>query len=306
MATTRAGIHLTQRLLEAVERDLERDFELLPQPAGAAGIVAVPGDRIDAGFLDAAGPQLRVVALHAVGYDNVELEAATARGVLVTNTPDVLTDATAELTVALLLALTRRIAEGDRLLRQGGEWAWEPTFMLGEGLAGKTLGIVGLGRIGRAVARLAEAFGMRVLHTSRTGGLPLAELLAESDVVSIHTPLTPETSHLIGAAEFTGMKPSALLVNTSRGPVVDEAALVAALERGEIAGAVLDVFEHEPDPHPGLLGRDNVVLTPHLGSATAAARTAMGELCAEALRAVLLEARLPANTLNPDAWPRES
>jgi glyoxylate reductase len=301
VAKRKVRIHLTQPLLEAVERALAADFELLPHPAGAAGIVAVPGDRIDAGFLDAAGPQLRVVALHAVGYDNVELEAATARGVLVTNTPDVLTDATAELTVALLLALTRRIAEGDRLVRRGGEWAWEPTFMLGEGLAGKTLGIVGLGRIGRAVARLAEAFGMRVLHTSRTGGLPLAELLAESDVVSLHSPLTPETTHLIGAAEFRAMRPGALLVNTSRGPVVDEAALVAALESGEIAGAALDVFEHEPDPHPGLLGRDNVVLTPHLGSATAEARGAMGRMCVEALRAVLLERRAPPTALNPEA-----
>jgi glyoxylate reductase len=304
VAKRKVGIHLTQPLLEAVERTLAADFELLPQPAGAAGIVAVPGDRIDASLLEAAGPQLRVVALHAVGYDNVELEAATARGVLVTNTPDVLTEATAELTIALLLALARRVVEGDRLVRQGGEWAWQPTFMLGQGLVGKTLGIVGLGRIGRAVASLAEAFGMRVLHTSRTGGLPLAELLAESDVVSLHSPLTSETTHLIGEAEFLAMKPSALLVNTSRGPVVDEAALVAALESGEIAGAALDVFEHEPDPHPGLLARENVVLTPHLGSATAEARAAMGELCAEALRAVLLEGRLPANTLNPSAWPR--
>jgi glyoxylate reductase len=177
--------------------------------------------------------------------------------------------------------------------------------MLGEGLVGKTLGIVGLGRIGREVARLAEAFGMRVVHTRGSGPyeeLPLRQLLAEADIVSLHTPLTEETRHLIGPRELALMRPSAVLVNVARGPIVDEEALVEALEAGEIAGAALDVYEREPEVHPGLLGLENVVLSPHLGSATVAAREAMGMLCAEALEAVLLENRLPENAVNPQAW----
>jgi glyoxylate reductase len=298
---TKVPIHLTRPLLPAVERVLADEFELLPEPAGAAGIVAVPGDRVDGAFLERAGAQLRIVALHAVGYDNVDLEAATAHGVLVTNTPDVLTQATAEFTIALVLAALRRVAAGDRLVRRGDEWAWEPTYMLGTGLAGKTLGIVGLGRIGSEVARLAEAFGARVIHTSRSSGVPLAELLAHADVVSLHVPLTPQTDRLIGAAELRAMKRNAVLVNTTRGRVVDEAALVEALEAGEIAGAALDVYEHEPDVHPALLRLENVVLTPHIASATAEAREAMGMLCVASLRAVLLEGQRPPNLLNPEA-----
>jgi glyoxylate reductase len=299
----KVAVHLTRPLLPSVERALADDFDLVGEPAGAAGIVAVPGDTVDGTFLDRAGSQLRVVALHAVGYDNVDLEAATTRSVVVTNTPGVLTQATAEFTIALILAVLRRVSAGDRLVRRGDEWSWEPTFMLGTGLAGKTLGIVGLGRIGREVARLAEAFGVHVVHTSRGSGVPLRELLAQADVVSLHVPLTAETSRLIGADELRRMKRGAVLVNTTRGRVVDEAALVAALERGDIAGAALDVYEHEPDVHPGLLRLENVVLTPHIASATAEAREAMGLLCVEALRSVLLEERLPPNALNPEAWP---
>jgi glyoxylate reductase len=299
----KVAVHLTRPLLPSVERALADDFELVGEPEGAAGIVAVPGDLVDATFLDRAGSQLRIVALHAVGYDNVDLEAATARGVVVTNTPGVLTQATGEFTIALILTLLRRVAAGDRLVRRGDEWSWEPTFMLGTGLAGKTLGVVGLGRIGREVARLAEAFGAHIIHTSRSSGVPLEELLAQADVVSLHVPLTAETSRLIGAAELRRMKRGAVLVNTTRGPVVDEAALVAALERGDIVGAALDVYEHEPDVHPGLRRLENVVLTPHIASATAEAREAMGMLCVEPLRGVLLEQRLPSNVLNPDAWP---
>lgn len=275
--------------------------ELLRGAAGAAGLVTTLGDRVDAGVLDAAGPGLRVLANYAAGHDNVDLEAANARGVLVTTTPDVLTRATAEHTMALQLALVRRVAEGDRMIRRADAWLWAPTFMVGSGLAGRTLGIVGLGRIGSCVARLAEAFGMRVVHTSRAGGLPLAELLREADVVSLHCPLTPETFHLIDEAALGLMRPEAVLVNTSRGAVVDEAALAHALRAGRLAGAALDVFEHEPAVHPDLLGLENVVLTPHLGSATAEAREAMGMLCVEALRTVLLEGRLPRHALNSDA-----
>lgn len=277
------------------------EFEVGVDVAGADGLVTVPTDPVGADFLDGAGPQLRIVAQHAVGYDNVDLDAATARGVLVTNTPDVLTAATAEFALALLLALVRRVAEGDRLVRARKPWSWEPTGMLGTGLAGKTLGLVGLGRIGSEVGRLAEALGMRVVHTSRSSGMPLDELLAEADVVSLHVPLTEVTRHLIDAAALARMRPHAVLVNTSRGPVVDESALADALEAGAIAGAALDVFEREPEVEPRLLGLPNVVLTPHVASATVEAREAMGRLCVNALRAVLLEGRLPEHALNPEA-----
>jgi glyoxylate reductase len=293
-------VHVTSPLPERVMDELARDFALVGEPDGVDGIVATPRDPVDGDFLDRAGPQLRVVALFAVGYDNVDLAAATERRVLVSNTPDVLTRATAELAVALVLALLRRVAEGDRHVRRRAPWGFAPTFMLGEGLAGKTLGIVGLGRIGSEVARLAEAFGMHIVSSSRSGGLPLEELLGQADVVSIHCPLSPETHHLIDADALRRMKPRAVLVNTARGPIVDEEALVAALEAGELAGAALDVYEREPEVHPRLLGRDDVVLTPHVGSATREAREAMGMLCVEALRAVLLDGRAPSNALNPE------
>jgi glyoxylate reductase len=314
-------VHVSRRIPERVRAALEASFdaqvrqedappargELLAASAGVDGLVTVPADRVDGELLDAAGPGLRAVANYAVGTDNVDLEAATDRGVLVTNTPDVLTGATAELTLALLLALVRRLAEGDRLVRSGEPWAIAPTFMLGTGLRGKTIGIVGSGRIGREVARLARTFGMEVLETGRTPGpgrVPLAELLARSHVVSIHSPLTPETRHLVGRDELRAMRRDAVLVNTSRGPVVDEAALVEALRAGEIAGAALDVYEREPEVEPGLRELENVVLAPHLGSATVEAREAMGMLCVEALRAVLLEGRVPANAVNPEALSR--
>jgi glyoxylate reductase len=300
MARAEAPVHLTTQLPERVLAALEAEFRLVGEPAGAEGIVATPRDPIDAEFLDAAGSQLRIVALFAVGYDNVDLAAATERGVVVTNTPEVLTRATAELAIALLLALLRRVSEGDRFVRSGAPWGFAPTFMLGTGLDGKTLGVVGLGRIGSEVARLAEAFGMRVIHSSRSGGLPLAELLEQADAVTIHCPLTPETRHLIDEEALRWMRPSAVLVNTSRGPIVDEEALVRALEEGKLAGAALDVYEHEPAVHPGLVGREDVVLTPHLGSATTEAREAMGMLCVDALRAVLVEGRTPPNALNPE------
>jgi glyoxylate reductase len=298
-------IFLTRQLPDPVLARLEASFAISEEIERSAGLVTIPADVVGAGLFDAAGPNLRIVANFGVGYDSVDVEEATRRGIVVSNTPDVLTEATAELTIALLLALLRRVAEGDRLVRRHEEWALAPTFMLGEGLAGKTLGIVGLGRIGREVARLAEAFGMRVVHTRGSGPyqeLPLDRLLAEADVVSLHVPLTPETRHLVGARELVLMRQTAVLVNVSRGPVVDEGALVEALTAGRIAGAALDVYEREPEVSAGLLRLENVVLSPHLGSSTHAAREEMGMLCSEALEAVLLRNELPANAVNPEAW----
>jgi glyoxylate reductase len=290
----RPRVHVAAAVPARVGEELERLFELVPEPEDVDGLVATPVVPVDAALLDRAGDRLRVVANYAVGLDNVDLDAARGRGLVVTNTPDVLTRATAELTLALLLALVRRVAEGDRLLRRREPWRLEPTFMLGRGLAGRTLGVVGAGRIGSEVARLGEAFGLRPILLRSAD--PLDEALA-ADVVTLHTPLTPQTRHLVDAAALARMRPHAVLVNTSRGAVVDEAALVEALRAGTIAGAALDVFEREPEVHPGLLELPNVVLTPHLGSATHEAREAMGLLCVDALRAVLLEGRVPPNAV---------
>ena len=309
-------VFATRSFPERVRAELERSFELdlhdsewppsreelLARAAGADGLMTMLTDRIDDELLDAAGPQLRVVANYAVGFENIDVEACTRRGVVATNTPGVLTAATAELTMALLLALVRRVAEGDRLVRRREPWIWGPNMMLGTGLAGKRLGLVGYGRIGQAVAELARAFGMEVVYTRRSGGLPLEELLRSADVVSLHLPLSAETHHLIDERALSLMKPTAVLVNTSRGPIVDEAGLARALAEGRIVGAALDVFEREPEVTEELLSLENVVLSPHLGSATLETREAMGMLCVEALRAVLLEGRVPANALNPDAW----
>ena len=249
-------------------------------------------DRVDEDMLSAAGEQLRVVANVAVGYDNVDLDAARRHGVVITNTPGVLTDATADLAFSLLLMITRRLGEGERRIRSGEPWAWSIDFMLGSGLHGKTLGIVGYGAIGRAVAARARAFGLEVVYTdpfpgSDPGRVEDGELLEHSHFISLHCPLTPETHHLIDAAALARMRDDAYLVNTARGPIVDEAALAAALRDGTIAGAALDVFEHEPEVHPELVALDNVVLMPHLGSATVETRIAMAELAAANVVAVL-------------------
>lgn len=286
--------------------------ELLARASGKQGLVTLLTDRVDAEVLERAGPSLRVVANYAVGVDNVDLAACTARGVLVTNTPDVLTDATADMAWALLLAAARNVAAGDRLVRSGRLWSWEPRMMLGQEVHHRVLGVVGFGRIGRAVARRARGFDMRVLYTARHR-LPveqeegaafrdLPSLLAESDFVSLHVPLTPQTHHLLGERELRLMKATAVLVNTARGPVVDEEALARALERGQIAGAGLDVFEREPRVHPALLPLENVVLAPHLGSATLETREAMGRVAADGVLAALSGAR-PATLVNADAWP---
>lgn len=285
------------------ERPLPRD-ELLERVGGADGLLAMLNDRIDAELLDAA-PRLRVVANFAVGLDNVDIDAATARGVVVSNTPDAVTRPTAELALALTLALLRRVAEGDRRLRRGDPWEWTPTWMLGSALAGRTFGVLGYGRIGREAARLARAFEMDVVYTRRAG--PLGdddrwvgrdELLERADVLSLHCPLDDDTRHLIDREALSLMKPTAVLVNTSRGPVVDEQALVDGLRAGAIAGAALDVFEFEPAVTVDLLELDNVVVTPHLGSSTWEAREEMGALCVAALEAVLLRDTRPANAVN--------
>ena len=236
-----------------------------------------------------------MVANYAVGVNNVDLDAARRRGVVVANTPDVLTAATAELALTLMLSLLRRVTEGDRFVRRREPWRFSLEFMLGESLAGKAVLVVGAGRIGRETARLVEAFGARPVLAGRDADLDA--LLSEADVVSLHVPLTPETHHLIDARRLRLMRPTAVLVNTARGPVVDEAALAEALREGVIAGAGLDVYEREPEVTEALLSLENVVLAPHLGSATRGTRIAMGMLCVAALRAVLLEGRTPDNAV---------
>jgi glyoxylate reductase len=269
------------------DRPLTTD-ELHDAVPGANAIVSMLNDRIDESVLAAAGSQLQIVANTAVGYDNLDVGAIARHGATATNTPGVLVDATADLTMALLLDVTRRVSEGDRLVRSGQSWSWDIGFMLGSGLQRKQLGIVGMGHIGRAVAKRAAAFGVDIVyHARREQGddigrrVPLDELLATSDIVSLHCPLTAETRHLIDAPALDQMKAESYLVNTARGPVVDENALVEALATGGIAGAALDVYEQEPDVHPGLRTLANVVLAPHLGSATIETRTRMAELAVE-------------------------
>jgi glyoxylate reductase len=259
--------------------------ELKRRVAGKQGLICLLTDRIDGSVVDAGLPTLRIVANIAVGYDNIDAPAVKSRGVVVTNTPDVLTEATAELTWALILALARRIAEGDRLIRRGGWTGWALDFMLGTELRGKQLGVIGRGRIGRAVAAKAAAFGMTPVFAKHD--VSLDELFVSSDVISIHTPATAETRHLIDRRTLARMKRSALLVNTARGSIVDEDALIWALKERLIAGAALDVFEKEPSVHPDLMTLENVVLSPHLGSATRETRTAMADLAVRNVLEVL-------------------
>jgi glyoxylate reductase len=267
--------------------------ELRAAVRGKHALVTMLTEHVDAALLD-AGKDLKVVANVAVGYNNIDVAAARARGVIVTNTPDVLTESVADFTWALILAITRRLAEGDRVVRRGAWKGWAFDYMLGAELRGKQLGLIGLGRIAAAVAARASVFGVRVAYTSRSEkGLAAAErmsldqLLNTSDIVSLHVPLTPETRHLIDKKALARMKRSAYLINTARGPVIDEAALAWALQQRLIAGAALDVYEHEPAVHPDLLAIENVLLVPHLGSGTTETRTAMADLAAENVIAVL-------------------
>jgi glyoxylate reductase len=289
----RPRVHVTGPVPAVVSEALAADFDLADAPEGVDGILSLITTRVDAAYLEAAGHRLAIVANYGVGVDNLDLYAARARGVQVANTPDVLTAATAELAIGLTLSLLRRLVEGDRLLRRGDGWTFSLDFMLGEGLGGRRFCVVGPGRIGRAAARLAEAFGAEPFFVGRDDDLHGA--LGEADVVSLHCPLTAETRHLIDARAFAAMEPTAVLVNTARGPIVDEDALVEALTSRRIAGAALDVFEREPDVHEALLRMENVVLTPHIGSATRSTREAMGLLAVAALRDVLLFGRRPSN-----------
>jgi len=283
---------------------------MLGQVADADAVITVLRTRVDAELLDAA-PGLRLVANCAVGYDNVDVDAATARGIAVTNTPGVLTDATADFAFALLMAAARRVVEGDALVRGGGWQGWEIDQLLGAPIAGATLGIVGMGRIGQAVARRAAGFSMNVLYSSPRDveaappgarRVELSELLGQSNFVSLHCPLVPKTRHIIDAGALASMKPGAILINTARGLCVDERALVAALRSGHLGGAALDVFEREPDVERGLQECSRVVLAPHAGSATTTTRARMVEICLEAVRDVAA-GRRPATLVNPSVAP---
>ena len=292
--------------------DLVGRGRLLRAVREADGLIPTVTERIDAEVMDAA-PRLRVIANYGVGFNNVDVGAATARGLPVTNTPEVLTEATADLAFSLILAASRRLGEGERYVRAGRWRGWKPTQLLGRDVFGKTLGILGIGRIGQAVARRARGFGMQLIYSDARRAparlerelgvryVGLDALLRQSDILTIHAPLTPETHHLIGASALRRMKRTAVVVNAARGPIVDERALAAALRAGRIAAAGLDVHEKEPAVHPDLLKLENVVLLPHLGSATLDTRTAMGLLAAKNCLAALAGKRPPC-LVNPEVW----
>jgi len=284
---------------------------LLKEVKGVNAIVCLLADKIDGEVMEAAGPQLKIIANYAVGFDNIDVEAATKRGIMVTNTPGVLTDTTADLAWALILATARRVVEGDKFLRQGKFKGWKPMLLLGTDVHHATLGIIGFGSIGRAVARRAMGFDMKVIYYSAHRASEevekklnaeyrsLDDLLREADFISIHVPLTKETRHMIGERELKMMKKEAYLINTARGPIVDEKALAKALKEGWIRGAGLDVFEREPEVDPELLELENLVLLPHLGSASYATRAKMATMAAENVIKAL-KGEVPPNLVNPD------
>ncbi len=311
-----AGIELLRQCCDVEinpeDRPLRRD-ELLHVVQDKQGVIGLLTDRIDGEFFDAA-PLLKGYANYAVGFDNIDVAEATRRNMPVSNTPDVLTKATAELAWALLFAVARRVAEGDRVMRSGNWAGWGPLQFIGSDISGKTLGIVGAGRIGTAMARMSKGFDMRVLYTNHSGRanpelerdlgarrVTFEELVRQADFISIHAPLTPQTRHLFNAAVFAAMKPTACIVNTGRGPVIKEDDLVTALRQGDIAGAGLDVYENEPAMASGLAGLDNAVLLPHVGSATQSSRQDMATLAARNLLA-MLEGRRPETCLNPEIY----
>ncbi len=324
----RPRVFVTRRLPDKAMRYLEENFditinpydrvltreELLEGVKGVHGLLPLLTDKIDAEVMDTAGDQLKIISNYAVGFNNIDLDAASHRHIAVTNTPGVLTDTTADLTMALLLAVARRIVEADAFLRQGKFKGWQPLLFLGADLHHKTLGLIGLGRIGYAVAKRAVGFNMRILYYSnkrldiekekqiKATFVDMETLLKESDFISLHVPLTSKTRHLIGEKELAIMKPEAFLINTSRGEVVDESALVNALKNNRIAGAGLDVFENEPEINPELINLQNTVLLPHIGSASIETRTEMGMAAARNLIAMLIAKKVPPNCLNPEIF----
>lgn len=306
------GLNLLRKYCEVEVSPYDRMLtkeELLEKVQGKNAVITQLTDKVDKEFFEAA-KEVKIVANYAVGFDNIDLEEATRRGVYITNTPDVLTNATAELAWALLFATARRVVESDKFMRAGKFQGWAPMLFLGKGVTGKTLGIIGAGRIGQAFAKMAKGFDMKILYTARspkkefeeeTGAqyVDLDTLLKESDFVSIHVPLTPETRHLIGEKELKLMKKSAILINTGRGPVVDEKALVKALKNKDIYAAGLDVYEREPLLEEELAQLDNVVMLPHIGSATEEARRDMSILVAQNIIDVI-EGRVPRTLVNKD------
>lgn len=301
-------------IVSELDRSLTPD-ELLEKGKGMDGLLSLLTDKIDGEVIDAIGPQLKIISNYAVGFDNIDIPAATEKGVVVTNTPsDEVNEAVAEHTWALMLSMVRRVVEADEAVRRGAYHGWEPDIFVGSSLKGKILGIIGMGRIGSMVARRAKGFDMQVLYNKRSPdheaekelGIKFAtieELLAYADVVSLHVPLNEETRHMMNPVTLSKMKPGSYLINTARGPVVDEHALVDALRSGHLAGAGIDVFDNEPNVHPELIGMENVVLTPHIASATHEAREKMGELAVQAILDVLA-GKQPKNLANPDVWDK--
>ncbi|OGM75117.1 hypothetical protein A2382_03270 [Candidatus Woesebacteria bacterium RIFOXYB1_FULL_38_16] len=302
-------------LISELDRSLTSE-EFLEKSRGVDAVLSLLTDKIDGEVIDAIGPQLKIISNYAVGFDNINITEATERGVIVTNTPcDEVNDAVALHTWALILSLTRRIVEADESTRRGAYKGWEPGIFVGTSLAGKTLGIIGLGRIGTIVAKMAAGFGLKVLYNKRTQDLeaekelgiqfaPLNELFQNSDIISLHVPLTDETHHMINSKNISLMKPGVILVNTARGPIVYEAELVEALRSGHVGGAGLDVYDNEPNINPELIAMENVVLTPHIASATKEAREKMGEMAVWAIINCLDKNLKPDNIVNPEVWDK--
>ncbi|MEK7536502.1 MAG: D-glycerate dehydrogenase [Patescibacteria group bacterium] len=295
---------------EVVVSEFDRPLtaeELIEKAKGADGLLTLLNDKIDGDVMDAVGPQLKVISNYAVGFDNINIKDATDRGIVVCNTPcDEVDEAVAEHTWALITALSRRIVEADEATRRGAYKGWEPDIFLGTSLVGKTLGIVGFGGIGTMVAQRAEGYKMKILYTKRTKdekSVDLDTLLAESDIVTLHVPLTDETRHMINKSSLVKMKKGSFLINTARGPIVDEHDLVESLRDGHLAGAALDVFDNEPNIHPELIGMSNVITTPHIASATHEAREAMATLAVNGILDTL-SSKEPINIVNKEVWEK--